>query len=248
MFVLLASALKLLNVPTDTLGVILFLVVLIGPDLGAVDGAAHPQHLWDAAGLRRRTSTRWQVFGAVPGRFPVSAVYFATARPKLVAATLLMTDEARRTPPAAAVSHPRGGVRRFERSIAVDGSPKSEKTILIALDMAEPVRLGRHGRSRARVRAIRRAPTWISVPRSRRRSSSTRSSYGSGTRASRRTARSAACSPDNTPEQIVEVAVLAEADLIVLGSQGMSEWKSLVLGGVANKVVHHATCPVLLVR
>ena len=55
-------------------------------------------------------------------------------------------------------------------------------------------------------------------------------------------------SPDNTPEQIVEVAVLAEADLIVMGSQGMSEWKSLVLGGVANKVVHHATCPVLLVR
>ena len=42
--------------------------------------------------------------------------------------------------------------------------------------------------------------------------------------------------------------VLAEADLIVLGSQGMSEWKSLMLGGVANKVVQHATCPVLLVR
>jgi len=28
----------------------------------------------------------------------------------------------------------------------------------------------------------------------------------------------------------------------------MSEWKSLLLGGVANKVVQHATCPVLLVR
>jgi len=28
----------------------------------------------------------------------------------------------------------------------------------------------------------------------------------------------------------------------------MSEWKSLLLGGVASKVVAHATCPVLLVR
>jgi nucleotide-binding universal stress UspA family protein len=38
------------------------------------------------------------------------------------------------------------------------------------------------------------------------------------------------------------------ADLIVMGTRGMTEWKSLVLGGVANKVLHHATCPVLLVR
>jgi nucleotide-binding universal stress UspA family protein len=55
-------------------------------------------------------------------------------------------------------------------------------------------------------------------------------------------------SPGNTPEQIVEVAGDVAADLIVLGTRGMTEWKSLVLGGVANKVVHHATCPVLLVR
>ena len=102
--VLLASALKLLDVPTNT-GVILLLVVLVGlPVWGAVDGAAHPQHLWDAAGLRRRTWIRWQAFGApfLVG-FPVSAVYFATARPKLVAATMLMSDEAPPAPPAAAV-------------------------------------------------------------------------------------------------------------------------------------------------
>jgi uncharacterized protein len=103
--VLLASALKLLDVPTTTLGVILLIVVLVGlPIWGAVDGAAHPQHLWEAAGLRRRTWIRWQAFGApfLVG-FPVSAVYFATARPKLVAATTLMTDEESPTPPAAAV-------------------------------------------------------------------------------------------------------------------------------------------------
>jgi len=55
-------------------------------------------------------------------------------------------------------------------------------------------------------------------------------------------------SPGDTPEQIVEVAKSSDADLIVMGTRGMTEWKSLVLGGVANKVVHHATCPVLLVR
>lgn len=54
--------------------------------------------------------------------------------------------------------------------------------------------------------------------------------------------------PGRTPEQIVEVATEAHADLIVMGTRGMTEWKSLLLGGVANKVVHHATCPVLLVR
>jgi nucleotide-binding universal stress UspA family protein len=54
--------------------------------------------------------------------------------------------------------------------------------------------------------------------------------------------------PGETPEQIVEVATSTDADLIVMGTRGMTEWKSLLLGGVANKVVHHATCPVLLVR
>jgi nucleotide-binding universal stress UspA family protein len=54
--------------------------------------------------------------------------------------------------------------------------------------------------------------------------------------------------PGATPEQIVEVARDAGAGLIVMGTRGMTEWKSLLLGGVANKVVQHASCPVLLVR
>jgi nucleotide-binding universal stress UspA family protein len=53
---------------------------------------------------------------------------------------------------------------------------------------------------------------------------------------------------NETAQQIVEVAEQANADLIVMGTRGMTEWRSLLLGGVANKVVHHATCPVLLVR
>ena len=54
--------------------------------------------------------------------------------------------------------------------------------------------------------------------------------------------------PGDTPEQIVEVADQAEASLIIMGTRGMTEWRSMLLGGVANKVVHQAHCPVLLVR
>ena len=54
--------------------------------------------------------------------------------------------------------------------------------------------------------------------------------------------------PRDTASAIVEVAKASNADLIVMGTRGMTELKSLVLGGVANKVVHHAPCSVLLVR
>jgi nucleotide-binding universal stress UspA family protein len=54
--------------------------------------------------------------------------------------------------------------------------------------------------------------------------------------------------PGDTPEQIVGVAQEANVDLIVMGTRGLTEWRSILLGGVANKVVQHAHCPVLLVR
>jgi nucleotide-binding universal stress UspA family protein len=38
------------------------------------------------------------------------------------------------------------------------------------------------------------------------------------------------------------------ADLIIIGSRGLTDWQGLLLGSVAHKVIHHATCPVLVVR
>jgi uncharacterized protein len=85
-FVLLASAMKLLNVPSVALGAILLAVVVIGlPLWGAVDAAAHPDSIWEAAGLRRRPWVRWQMVGAPIGVGLCAAVgYFARIRPRLV--------------------------------------------------------------------------------------------------------------------------------------------------------------------
>jgi nucleotide-binding universal stress UspA family protein len=51
-----------------------------------------------------------------------------------------------------------------------------------------------------------------------------------------------------TPRVILDIARAENADLIVLGTRGLSEWSSILLGSVTHKVVHLATCPVLVVR
>jgi nucleotide-binding universal stress UspA family protein len=48
--------------------------------------------------------------------------------------------------------------------------------------------------------------------------------------------------------QIVEVAEAENVGVIVLGSRGMSRLQEVLIGSVANKVIHLAKCPVLLVR
>lgn len=49
-------------------------------------------------------------------------------------------------------------------------------------------------------------------------------------------------------ERIVAVASEEAADLIVIGNRGMSGLEEFLLGGVSNKVVHEAVCPVLIVK
>jgi uncharacterized membrane protein YfcA len=87
-FVLLASALKLLNVPTTTLGVVLLLFAVVAlPVWGAFDAAAHPEGQWLEAGLDRARWIRRQAWLAPVGvGFGYGVLYFARARPLLVAA------------------------------------------------------------------------------------------------------------------------------------------------------------------
>ena len=47
---------------------------------------------------------------------------------------------------------------------------------------------------------------------------------------------------------ILSVAEEEKADLIVLGSRGLGGFQRLMLGSVSDGVLHHAHCPVLIVR
>jgi nucleotide-binding universal stress UspA family protein len=49
-------------------------------------------------------------------------------------------------------------------------------------------------------------------------------------------------------DEILDLAGELEAGLIVMGSRGMGPVKRLVLGSVSEGIVHHARCPVLVLR
>jgi universal stress protein A len=51
-----------------------------------------------------------------------------------------------------------------------------------------------------------------------------------------------------TSVQIIEMAREVKADLIVMGSHGRTGLSHVIIGSVAEAVVRHAYCPVLVVR
>ena len=52
----------------------------------------------------------------------------------------------------------------------------------------------------------------------------------------------------SVPDAIIEFASGAGVDLIVMGTKGSTGIKRFLLGSVTESVVHHAHCPVLVVR
>lgn len=136
----------------------------------------------------------------------------------------------------------------FERIVvAVDGSPQSSKTIPVAVDLAQ--KYGStvtvvHVREFERYEAsdVDLGPPITAEALVKGTVEMFREAGVEATGEIRRVR------PGETPERIIEVAKASQADLIVMGTRGMTELRSLLLGGVATKVVHHATCPVLLVR
>jgi len=55
---------------------------------------------------------------------------------------------------------------------------------------------------------------------------------------------------DGTSEvgMITSYAKNNDVDLIVMGKKGQSKFRQLLVGSVTNAVIHHAPCPVLVVR
>ena len=49
-------------------------------------------------------------------------------------------------------------------------------------------------------------------------------------------------------EGILNYAKEADADLIIIGTKGMTGIEKFLMGSVASKVISHAHCPVLAVR
>jgi len=49
-------------------------------------------------------------------------------------------------------------------------------------------------------------------------------------------------------EAIINVAETRGADLIIIGARGLSSLEGLLLGSVSQKVIHHASCPVLVIH
>lgn len=52
----------------------------------------------------------------------------------------------------------------------------------------------------------------------------------------------------NPAQQITDKAKDLKADLIVMGSRGMGDFKSLLVGSVSHKVMQHAPCTCVVVR
>lgn len=136
----------------------------------------------------------------------------------------------------------------FEKILlAVDGSPHSSKTIPVASDLARKygssvtvLHVREHGKHEGT--DVDLGPP---IDADELVDEVVRRLRADGVDASGEVRR---VSPGETPQEIVDAAEKTGASLIVMGTRGMTEFKSLLLGGVANKVVHHAGCPVLLVR
>ena len=52
----------------------------------------------------------------------------------------------------------------------------------------------------------------------------------------------------NPGSAILDFCEKEKHDIIVMGSRGMMKFKELFLGSVSSKVLHHSSCPVMIIR
>jgi nucleotide-binding universal stress UspA family protein len=56
------------------------------------------------------------------------------------------------------------------------------------------------------------------------------------------------CLEGHIAEELVAYLEKNPTDLLIMGSRGLSTTKRLLLGSTSDEVMHHVTCPVLIVR
>jgi nucleotide-binding universal stress UspA family protein len=52
----------------------------------------------------------------------------------------------------------------------------------------------------------------------------------------------------NPGSTILDFCEKEKYDIIIMGSRGMGKFKELVLGSVSSRVLHHSSCPVMIIR
>ena len=136
----------------------------------------------------------------------------------------------------------------FDRILlAVDGSEQSDKAVAMASDLARNSKgeiLVFHVREKA---AVRYGSFDVKLAEEDRNMADETAKALKEAGISARAERPSAYH-GHTAKLITEGAREFDADVIVMGSRGHSDLAGIFLGSVAHKVLHLATCPVLVVR
>jgi nucleotide-binding universal stress UspA family protein len=138
----------------------------------------------------------------------------------------------------------------FEKIVlAVDGSQQSQKAVPLAIDIAKKsaadvvvVHVREH--------LVDLGGVWERESESRARAivdGACKELEGAGVTANAEIRRSLDGS-GRIAQEIIDTADEEEADLIVMGSRGVSNLRSLLLGSVAHKVLQLSSQPVLIAR
>lgn len=54
--------------------------------------------------------------------------------------------------------------------------------------------------------------------------------------------------PEEVGDALLDIIKNENADLMILGSRGLSEFKGILLGSISHKVLQRAECPVLVIK
>jgi nucleotide-binding universal stress UspA family protein len=133
--------------------------------------------------------------------------------------------------------------------VAYDGSPHSERTLAIAIDLAKCA-----GASITLLTAYDKVPAGLGEPNFQEALNHTVVTARDMTLKVLAAVRAAGLTADMNvlegpaPDAILRVAETEGHDLIVMGSRGLGQFQGLLLGSVSDRVLHHAKIPVLIVR